>query len=159
MSERKERKQHAWNHLCYAKMQSTVMYNRRNFNFKTFFLLTVVKEKIIHSYCLVAICNEYVLEINSSRTACNQEWFQSSIDIVAPFLTVNVWKSRKDVRRLPEFDPITFTFSENSNYWQENLLEVIRQNIAGWCQQTFEKKNKGCPAMFCPYTSSKLSRP
>ena len=37
MSERKERKQHAWNHLCYAKMQSTVMYNRRNFNFKNCF--------------------------------------------------------------------------------------------------------------------------
>ena len=26
---------------------------------------------------------------------------------------------------------------ENSNYWQESLLEVIRQNIAGCCQQTF----------------------
>ena len=29
------------------------------------------------------------------------------------------------------FDPITFTFSANSNYWLEILLEVIRQNIAG----------------------------
>ena len=29
------------------------------------------------------------------------------------------------------FDPIAFTFSENSNYGQESLLEVIRQNIAG----------------------------
>ena len=28
-------------------------------------------------------------------------------------------------------DPITFTFSENSNYGRERLLEVIRQNIAG----------------------------
>ena len=26
---------------------------------------------------------------------------------------------------------------ENSNYWRESLLEVIRQNIAGWCQQAF----------------------
>ena len=34
----------------------------------------------------------------------------------------------------PGFNPITFTFTENSNY---SLLEVIRQNIAGWCQQTF----------------------
>ena len=25
----------------------------------------------------------------------------------------------------------TATFSENSNYWQESLLEIIRQNIAG----------------------------
>ena len=33
--------------------------------------------------------------------------------------------------------PITLTFSENSNYWQESLLEVIRQIIAGGCQQTF----------------------
>ena len=23
------------------------------------------------------------------------------------------------------------------NYWQESLLKLIRQNIAGWCQQTF----------------------
>ena len=38
--------------------------------------------------------------------------------------------SRNDLRRQPEFDPITFTFSENSNYWREILLEVIRQNIA-----------------------------
>ena len=33
-------------------------------------------------------------------------------------------------------DPITFTFSENSNYWRESVLEVIRQKIARWCQQT-----------------------
>ena len=33
--------------------------------------------------------------------------------------------------------PITFTFSENSNYWRESLFEAIRQNIAGWCLQTF----------------------
>ena len=32
---------------------------------------------------------------------------------------------------------VTFTFSEISNYWQESLLEVTRQNIAGWCQQFF----------------------
>jgi hypothetical protein len=31
-------------------------------------------------------------------------------------------------------DPITFTFSENSKYWRESLIEV---NIAWWCQQTF----------------------
>ena len=30
--------------------------------------------------------------------------------------------------------------NENSNYWQQSLLEIIRQNIAGWCQQTFEHK-------------------
>ena len=29
------------------------------------------------------------------------------------------------------FRRVTFTFSEISNYWQESLLEVIRQNIAG----------------------------
>ena len=39
------------------------------------------------------------------------------------------YKSYKDLRREPGFDP--FTFSENSNYWWESLLEVIRQNIAG----------------------------
>ena len=35
-------------------------------------------------------------------------------------------------------DPITF--SENSNYWCESLLGVLRHNIDGWCQQTFENK-------------------
>ena len=32
---------------------------------------------------------------------------------------------------------VTFTFSEISNYWQESLLELIRQNIAGWCNKLF----------------------
>ena len=32
--------------------------------------------------------------------------------------------SRKDLSRQSGFDPITFTFSENSNYWRESLLEV-----------------------------------
>ena len=32
---------------------------------------------------------------------------------------------------------MTLTFSENSNHGWESLLEGIRQNIAGWCQQTF----------------------
>ena len=35
-------------------------------------------------------------------------------------------------------DPITFTFSENSNFWRESVLEVQRQNIAEHCQLTFE---------------------
>jgi hypothetical protein len=33
-------------------------------------------------------------------------------------------ESKKDLRRQPGFDPITFTFSENSNYAQESLLGV-----------------------------------
>ena len=49
-------------------------------------------------------------------------------------------KAQKDLRRKPGFDPITFTFSENSNYWRESLLEVVTQSIDGWCQQTFENK-------------------
>ena len=49
-------------------------------------------------------------------------------------------KCIKDLRRWSGFDPITFTFSENSNYWQESLLELIRQKIAGGYQQTFENK-------------------
>ena len=38
-------------------------------------------------------------------------------------------KSRKRLRREPEFDHITFR--ENSNYGWESLLELMRQNIAG----------------------------
>ena len=30
---------------------------------------------------------------------------------------------------------------ENSNFVRENFLEVLRQNIARCCQQTFENKN------------------
>ena len=41
----------------------------------------------------------------------------------------------------PGFNLITFTFIKNSNYGRKSLLEMIRQNIAGWCQQTFENKN------------------
>ena len=37
-------------------------------------------------------------------------------------------------------DPITFNFSENSNFRQESLLEVKRQNIAGLCEQTLKQK-------------------
>ena len=29
------------------------------------------------------------------------------------------------------FDPIKFTFNEDSNCWQESLLEAMSQNIAG----------------------------
>ena len=50
-------------------------------------------------------------------------------------------QSRKDFERQPGFDPITFTFSEDSNYEREGLLEVVeRQNFAGCCQQTLENK-------------------
>ena len=52
----------------------------------------------------------------------------------------------------PIFDPITFVFSANSNHWQESLFEVIRQNIAGWCQQplcfqTFDDDAQQCFAL------------
>ena len=40
-------------------------------------------------------------------------------------------KVEKIFRRYPGLDPVTFTFTENSNYCWESLLEVIRQNIAG----------------------------
>jgi len=33
-------------------------------------------------------------------------------------------KVKKDLKRQPAFDPITFTFSENSNCGQKCLLEV-----------------------------------
>ena len=49
---------------------------------------------------------------------------------------------------------------KNSNYWRESLFEVYRQKIVVGCQQTFENKKfvlQG-PAMFCSYTSNKLSR-
>ena len=41
-------------------------------------------------------------------------------------------KGRKDFKRQPGFDPITFTFSENSNYGQERckgktLLGVVNK--------------------------------
>ena len=38
--------------------------------------------------------------------------------------TKNASKVENNLRRYPGFDPITFTFSENSNYGRESLLEV-----------------------------------
>ena len=56
--------------------------------------------------------------------------------IIKKKLQVRLFNKRKkmkgkDLRRQPGFDPITFTFSENSNYWLESLLEITRQNVAG----------------------------
>ena len=48
--------------------------------------------------------------------------------------------SRKDFKKYPGFDPITFTFSENSNYGQESLIEMYSKYIAGHCPQSFENK-------------------
>ena len=39
--------------------------------------------------------------------------------------------NRKYLRRQSGFNPITFIFRENSNYWRESLFVVITQNIAG----------------------------
>jgi hypothetical protein len=33
---------------------------------------------------------------------------------------LDLGKAESDLRRLSGFDPITFTLSENSNYWQES---------------------------------------
>ena len=45
------------------------------------------------------------------------------------FAKLDLAKVKRDLRRC--FDPITFTFSENSNYSQKSLLKskVIRQNL------------------------------
>ena len=59
-------------------------------------------------------------------------------------------KSRKRLRREPEFDHITFR--ENSNYGWESLLEVIRQNIVFKILLT-------TPSNVTPLHSSKLSHP
>ena len=52
--------------------------------------------------------------------------------IFQPFWSVLAMKVKVEK---PGFNSITFTFI--SNYGQESLLEVIRQNIAGWCLQSF----------------------
>ena len=48
--------------------------------------------------------------------------------IILKKIMTKVEKIQKD---FPGLDPITFTFSENSNHWRETLLAAIRQNIAG----------------------------
>ena len=45
-----------------------------------------------------------------------------------------------------------FVVSFFSKYWQDGLLGVIRQNIAGWCQQTFCFKAQQCFA-FTPWAN------
>ena len=61
---------------------------------------------------------------------------------------------------MPGLDPVIFTFSENSNFEREGLVDMWRQNIAGHCQQTFENK-KFCfqkfVAMFCLITHLNFS--
>jgi hypothetical protein len=42
---------------------------------------------------------------------------------------------------LPGFNAITFTFSDNSNYWWKSLLEVIRQTF---CFQKFFDNTQQC---------------
>ena len=66
---------------------------------------------------------------------CREHW--SILDSSLPnwYSTTEDPLSRKDLQRWPGFNPITFTFSKNSNHWWKSLLEVIRQNIAGWCQK------------------------
>ena len=53
-------------------------------------------------------------------------------------------------------DSNPITFSENSNYGRESLFEVLRQNIAGLCLQTFENKKVVDITQKC-ITSSKFS--
>ena len=44
---------------------------------------------------------------------------------------------KKRSNKIPWIWSNPITFSANSNKWQESFLEVIRQNIVEWCQQTF----------------------
>ena len=37
----------------------------------------------------------------------------------------NSYKVVNDLRRYPGFDPITFTFGKNSNYWK-SIFEITR---------------------------------
>ena len=46
------------------------------------------------------------------------------------------------VEKIEEHSLDSIPLNENSNYWRESLFEVIKQNIAGWSQQTF------CSQMF-----------
>ena len=57
-------------------------------------------------------------------------------------LVYNRWVSKVEKIEEDSLDsiPITFALCENSNYWKESLLEVIKKDIAGCCQQTFENK-------------------
>ena len=60
--------------------------------------------------------------------------FLNSRICASPNVNINKVKKVKENRRQLGFNPITF--SENSNYGRESLLETQRQNIAGCCQQT-----------------------
>ena len=67
------------------------------------------------------------------------------------FVDHNLYKSKKDLRRYPQFDPITFILGENSNYGRESLL---CKTLLGVVNELLKTKT---PVMFCLYTSSKLS--
>ena len=64
---------------------------------------------------------------------CNRVKRLDYITFIFNYFTCSVLRSlkwlgkvKKDLGRQHGFDPITFIFSENSNYWRKNLLEVIR---------------------------------
>ena len=67
--------------------------------------------------------------------------------IVYKKLKTHSGKVEKIFKRQHCFDPITFTFSENSKSEWESLHEVLWQDIAGHCQQTFENINQQCFAL------------
>ena len=48
-----------------------------------------------------------------------------------PFRISRLLSSFHQVDHHNGFDPITYTFSKNSNHWLQSLLEVIRQNMPG----------------------------
>ena len=69
--------------------------------------------------------------------------FLITIECTSKFDRLKCLTIKSKVEKILKGNPdviFTFTFSENSNYGRESLLEVERQNIAGCCQQPFENK-------------------
>ena len=94
-------------------------------HFQTCFFLTFEHMSQTSQYVklkriILASCFRYVLDLRGQLRN-----FGDSKEL---YLLTYLDKVEKILKG--SLDPITFTFSENSNYWQESLLELTRQNIA-----------------------------
>ena len=87
--------------------------------------------QLILSQSLPFMCFKIVPLGKCFRAVIAWIWFFTSMN---PFMILKVERVLKgSLDSIPSPSPSV----KIQNYRQESLLEVMRQNIAGWCQQTF----------------------
>ena len=68
------------------------------------------------------------------------------------FMDHNHYKRKKDLRRYPQFDPITFILSENSNYGKKVCLRCKGKTLLGVVNELLKTKSLlTSPSNILPY--------